>query len=153
MNIVPTIIAKEILSQKDTLNIVWTPCDNGAFTKYIQQLNHNLYNYENLYFGDIIPHLIICNNKMYSHTQVKTISLNYHLPVLVVDHTPKDKSVDINIAKQNIDNFKCCYRIAINNVVYNTWGQSHDLILTCTAENKERWNDILYNLAKRTYLL
>lgn len=153
MNIVPTIISKEILSKENKLNIIWTPCDGGTFTKYIKQLEHNLYNYENLYFGNIVPHIIICNNKMYSHSQVKSISLNYHLPILVVDHIVRDKSVDINIAKQNIDNFKCCYRIAISDAVYHSWGDMHDEVLSITEKNQQRWNDILYSLAKRTYLL
>lgn len=153
MNIVSTILEKEKLSLDSKINIIWTPCDNVNFMKYIQQFGHNLYNYENLYFGNIIPHLIICNNKMYSHQQAKLISLNYHLPILIIDHAPKDKSIDLQTAIKTIDNFQCSFKIAINNNIYNSWGKNHDIVLQPTDANRNEWANILYNLAKRIYIL
>lgn len=153
MNIVHTILEKETLLPHDKINILWTQCDNSNFTKYIQKFGHNLYTYENLYFGNIIPHLIICNNKMYSHQQIKLVSLNYHLPILVVDHIPKDPAIDLDTALKTIDNFKCSLKIAINSNIYDSWNKHHDLILEPTEANRDQWKHTLYNLAKRIYTI
>lgn len=154
MNTIPTILNKELLKEGDKLNIIWTPCDNQNFTKFIQNLGHNLYNYEHLYFGNIIPHIIICNNKMYSHQQVKNISINYHLPVLLVDHTPKDNTVDLEMAQETINNFKCSYKIAINKKVYDSWGATHDQILSYNNDSSIlEWQKLLYSTSQKVFTL
>ena len=153
MNMISTILAKETLDDEAKLNIVWTPCDNHAFVQYVQNMGHSIYQYEHLYFGNVCPNLIICNNKMYSHQQVKTISLNYHLPVLVVDHKSRDDSIDLQSALKNIDNFNCYYKIALNKQIFESWGSVHDQILGINDNNISEWNKILYNLAKRNFIL
>lgn len=153
MNMISTILCKENINAESALNIVWTPCDNNNFLLYIQNMGHRIYQYEHLYFGSVSPNLIICNNKMYSHQQVKSVSLNYHLPVLVVDHKIKDESVDLQTALKTIDNFNCCYKIALNNKIYDSWGRTHNEVLHFNEDNIQLWKNILYNLAKRTFTL
>lgn len=153
MNMISTLLDKELLTDNDPLNIIWTQCDNRIFLNYIQNLGHNIYQYEHLYFGQIKPHIIICNNKMYSHEQVKMISLNYHLPVLVVDHTTKDAAVDLDTAMKTINNFRCAYKIAINQQIFDSWGNSHDDIFPINDNYKDKWKTTIYNLAKRVFVL
>lgn len=153
MNMISTILQREGIRDDKPLDIVWTPCDNHIFTNYVQSFGHRIYQYEHLYFGNVRPHLIICNNKMYSHQQVKMISLNYHLPVLVVDHTTRDPSVDLDSAIKNINNFKCSYKIAVNKQIFDSWGGSHDDILQINDADRQAWQNAIYNLAKRIFIL
>jgi hypothetical protein len=153
MNIISSILSKELLKDNDRLNIIWTPCDNNNFLNLINSFGHNLYSYENLYFGYVDPNLIICNNKMYSHQQIKRLSLNYHLPVLVIDHIQKDQSIDLDVALKTINNFPCSYKIATNENIYNSWGQSHDEIIHIKDSESQKWKEIIYTIAKRTFIL
>lgn len=153
MSIITTILNKELLRVSDKLNILWTSPDTPSFTNFINELGHNLIFFENLYYGNSIPHLILCNNRISYYEQVKLYSLKLHLPVLIVDHTIKSTIIDID-KSQYVNSISSSYSIALNKDIYNSWNGCQNQILDYTSVNsKEVWNNLLYQIAKKVFLL
>ena len=155
MNILTGVLAKERVSTKDNLDIVWTNCDDQYFTSFIEKLGHRLIYFENLYFGNSKPQLIICNNKLSSYQMVEMVSLQYHIPVLVIDHKPKDNFLDLEKTRI-VDNFKSCYRVALSQKIYDSWGSIHDIILPYDRNdenNNKTWDHIIRQTSERFFIL
>jgi hypothetical protein len=152
MNIVSGVLAREFISPSSNINILWTNPEN-SFTEFVSSLGHNLIVFDQLYFGRNRPQLIICNNKISNYQEVQMLSLQFHLPVIVVDHKPKSHLID-NDKLGVLDNFYCSYSIAINQEVYESWGSKHDRVLDfdiTNIESKKVWNNIIHQIAKRMF--
>lgn len=155
MNILTGILSRELLNNTDKLNIIWMPTENKSFYEFIVSLGYNLLSYEDLYFGYNDPHLIICNNKLYQYSECLSVSIKYHLPSIVVDHINKHEMLD-TIKTQELNNIPCCYKIAVNQKIYDSWGKTHDTIMGYDINNLEsanKWKNALYQSAKRIYTI
>lgn len=155
MNIVSAIINRENISYQSNLNIVWTPTDNKYFTKFIEQIGHTLIDINDIYFGDIYPHLIICNDKIMFYDQVKTLSIRCYIPILVIDHNIK-KNIFDHEKLAIINDLPCSYHVATNDDVYASWGKYHDQVLNYNINDSNDitiWNNLLYNLSKKVFNL
>ena len=93
MNSITGILNRENITEEDGLNIVWTPADDLRFQQTIQDIGHNLLSFDHLYFGCDTPHIILCNNKIMYYEKCKNLSIQFHIPVLMIDH-------DLNDAKK-----------------------------------------------------
>lgn len=156
MNIVSTILQKEFLSPETFINALWTSTDNQYFIKFISKINNlNLININDLYYGDINIHLIICNNKLTHADLAKDLSLRFHVPVLVIDHNVKNNLLDqkkINI----LNDFPCAYHVCSNRQVYESWGSYHNQILSYDINDKksiDAWSNLIYNTSKRLFTI
>lgn len=154
MSITTIIFNKELLKFGDKLNILWTPVENQSFVNFIENLGHHLLFFETLYYGSSQPHLIVCNNKISYFEQVKLYSLKLHLPVLIIDHSMRSAIVDSERADY-INNIPSSYSIALNKEIHDSWDKCHDQILDYndSVTNKNIWNNILYQTAKKVFLL
>jgi hypothetical protein len=153
MNIVSSITNRILLSPESKLNILWSNTDQTYFTDFIKNLGHNLLSYENLYFYNNFPHLIICNDRFSSYEKIKKISIEYHLPTIIIDHNTKPHWIDDDKIK-DIDNFHCAFKIAINANIYKSWKEIHDIIMPYKFNdqiNQQEWNTILYNISQRVF--
>lgn len=154
MNILSGILSREFISPSTNLDILWTNPEN-TFTEFVKSLGHKLIVFDQLYFGSNRPQLIICNNKISNYQEVQMLSLQFHLPIMVVDHKPKNEL--INEDKLNVlDKFYCSYSIAVNNQVCESWGSKHDRILDFninSAESKKVWNNLMHQVAKRIFTI
>lgn len=153
MNILTSILDREFLQPDGKVNIVWTHTDNDQFKKFIESMGHNFISFESLYYGDHAPHIIICNNKIMYYDEVNTISMRFHLPVLVVDHHIKDKFNQINTQFIKIPS---AYTIALNKDISESWGGHYDQILSYDKNNSQSlatWNTLIYNIATGLYTL
>jgi hypothetical protein len=155
MNIISSILNRELITPESKLNIIWTGGDNEFFKIFIKKLNHNIVTVENLFFTHNFPQLIICNDRLSSFDKTKQLSIQYHIPVLVVDHIPKNHL----ISKEQIpllDNLPCSYKIAINKEIYLSWGSTQNEIINFNISDKnslEYWDTIIHTIAKRIFLL
>ena len=153
MNIISSILNKELnQTLNKTLTIIWTPTDNSYFTNFISRLNHSLISYHDLYFGDINPNLIICNNKILHYDQVVSLSIKLHLPILVIDHAMKT-TIDNNYFDV-LDPIPSSYHVAINKDIYNSWGKYHHQILNYDINDNNSfviWNNLLHQLSNRVF--
>jgi hypothetical protein len=155
MNILTGILAREHLSNTDSLNIVWMATENKPFYEFMVSLGHNLLSYEDLYFGYNNPHIVICNNKLYQFTECLSISVKYHLPSIVIDHAYKHDMLDPTKIEE-LNNIPCCYKIAINQKISDSWGKIHDAIMSYDINSEEsisKWQNMLYQSAKRIYTI
>lgn len=153
MNILTSILSRELLNNNDPLNIVWMSTENKLFHEFISSLGHNLLRYEDLYFGYNNPHLIICNNKLYQFKECLAASIKYHLPSIVIDHVYKNEMLDQTKIGE-LDSIPCSYKIAINQKISDSWGKNHDVVMGYDINNTEninKWKNILYQSAKRIY--
>lgn len=152
MNILSSILAKQI-NNNQQLTIVWTQTDNQYFLNFIKKLNHNLVSYNDLYFGDISPNLIICNNKLINYELILSLSIKLHLPVLVIDHNSRSNHIDESYSDV-LGPIPCSYHVAISQDVYNSWGKYHDQIINYNindSDNLTVWNNLLYQISNKVF--
>lgn len=153
MNIVSGILNRELISTHSPLDILWTNPDSSKFTDFILSMGHRLISIDQLYFGSNLPQLIICNNKVSTYQEMQMISLQFHLPVILIDHKPKDTVIDDNRTTA-FDKFYCSYSIALNQEIYESWGSKHNRILNYVMnddKSKEIWNNIIYQTARKMF--
>lgn len=154
MNIINTILNKEHLTIHSSINIIWVECLDSNFEKFIQSLGHNLLSFNNAYYGCLSPNLIICNNKVQFFDQCKMFSMQYHLPVLLIDHAPKSYLLDNNKI-DGLNKFPCCHSIAISKKISESWNNIHDQILSYdnSIESKNIWKNLIYQTAKKPFII
>lgn len=155
MSIVSTILNKEIISLNSQLNIIWTDCTDKDFKGFIESLGHNLISFNDLYYGALDPHLIICNNKLQFFDECKMFSIQYHLPVLLIDHSIKSHLLDKDkISLLNM--LPCSYSVAMSKKISESWNSFHNQILTYDKNNTESrdvWKNLIYQTAKRLFTM
>lgn len=152
MNNLTGILSREFIDSNSKLNILWTHVDNKIFTNMVSELGHCLLSIDDLYFANKIPQLIVCNDIISSYKKISLISLQFHLPTIIVDHNVLDSIIDSS-KLELINTIPCCYRIAINKQIFNSWNHIHDDIISLDRSNKNLWNDILIKNAKRIFKL
>ena len=151
---ITNILHRETLQRGEPLDILWTPCDDSYFEKFITKLGHRIFSMDDLYFAQCAPHLIVCNNKITIYEKVSQLSIFLHCPVLIIDHQPKTHIIDEEKIQEINRHFPCCATIAISENVYNSWKQKHAHTLHYDIKddhNHELWNNILYTTAKMVF--
>lgn len=154
MNIVSSITSREALRPESKINILWSNTDYKYFTNFIQSLGHRLLSFEDLYFANYIPHLIICNDRLSSYEKSRAVSLQYHLPVIAIDHQTRNPIIVLD-SIPSMNNISGVYNIAIDTNISRSWNNIHHQILSYdrTNNNIAIWNGLLYNIAKRIFTL
>ena len=150
MNAITGILMRELLTPEDRLNIVWTPVDNAVFENKIKNLNHKLLSFNHLYFGYESPHLIVCNNKIIYREKCKNISIQFHIPILMIDHY--EKPPNITEENEEIDSYgmPCCYKVAMSEKISESWSSTKYEKIINKSEDVD-WNNILYNTSKLVF--
>jgi hypothetical protein len=152
MNNINGILAREFITDDSKLNILWTHVDNKLFTNLITGLGHTLLSTDDLYFMNKSPQLIVCNDIISSYQKIQLISLQFHLPIIIIDHQRPDQIID-NSKLELISKIPCSYRIAINKLIFESWNKIHDDIISIDNNSKQLWKQILINTSKRIYSL
>lgn len=153
MNSITGILARENITENDSINILWTPSDSMIFERAIQKTKHNLIGFDHLYFGKDCPHVIICNNKVLYYEKCKNISIQFHIPVLLIDHSlrPRDMSEDDSLAHKY--DFPSGYKIALNDKIAKSWNTSYNKILEDKDDisNVEMWKRVIFQTCKMVF--
>lgn len=152
---ISTILHKEFITINSHLNIIWTECPDDSFKKFIESLGHSLLSFNDIYYGALYPNLIICNNKLHFFDQCRIFSIQYHLPVLLIDHQIRSNLLD-STKISTLNNFPCVYSIATSKKISESWNNKHDQILSYTINNEESqsiWKNLIYQTAKKTFIL
>jgi hypothetical protein len=152
MNNINGILAREFIHDDSKLNILWTHIDNKFFTNLISSMGHSLLSIDDLYFMSKTPQLIVCNDIISSYQKIELISLQFHLPVIIIDHKPLDPIVDSS-KLELISKIPSSYRVATNKLIFSSWNNIHDDIISIDSGSKQLWKQLLINLAKRVYTL
>lgn len=150
MNTITGILSRELLNKESTLNILWTHLDSLSYDKTIRSLNHNLITFDHLYFAKDTPNIIICNNKVLYYKKCRDISIQFHIPVIVIDHDIKPENLtDTNEDDNTLYNFPTQYNIAMSEEIANSWQTNYDKIIKPEEiKNKEYWSELIYNTSK-----
>lgn len=153
MNSISGILSRELLTNKSRFNILWTPTDNMIFDKVIKKLNHNLIGFDHLYFGKDSPHAIICNNKILYYEQCKNISIQFHVPVLLIDHIIKPKELSDDINTVNHYDLPSAYKVAINEEIAVSWGLSYNKVLKTKQDisDVDMWQRLIFQTCKMVF--
>lgn len=150
--IISSVLDRENLNLHSRIKILWTPT-NEDFTNFVSNLNTTLLNIEQIYYGNSIPNLIICNNKVEYHNTCYTISRKLHLPVLLIDHAPKNPLFD-NQKIKLFDNFPCMHHVCISQKISNSWELTGVQILSYNHTdpgNINIWKNLIYQTAKKIF--
>lgn len=155
MSMINTILNKEKITINSNLNILWTECSDTNFKKFIEHLGHKLVSFSEVYYGCMQPHILLCNNKVQFFEQCKIFSIQYHLPVLLIDHNVRSHLLDVNKINQ-LNNFPCVHSVAISQKISESWNNSHDQVLSYNIENEENkkvWQNLIYQTAKLMFMM
>lgn len=152
MNSLYGILRKELIEPDSKLNILFTHADNKQFVSMIRKMGHKILCYDDLYFGNMSPDLIICNDKIISYQKVSIIAIQFHIPVIVVDHGPPDSIIDSSKI-DTINNITNSYKIALNQNIYDAWNRIHHQILDIDHNTTEQWKSLLSITAKGLFTL
>jgi hypothetical protein len=151
MNSITGILNRENITEEDGLNIVWTPADDLRFQQTIQDIGHNLLSFDHLYFGCDTPHLILCNNKIMYYEKCKNLSIQFHIPVLMVDHDLKPSNVSDEKATYDFPTSK---NIAMSQRIADSWErQNYDSIIDNVehAHSKNIWRKFIFQTTQTIF--
>lgn len=149
MNIITGILNRESLTEQSKLNIVWTPVDNAYWHKTIQSLDHKLIAFEDLYFAQNSPHVIICNNKVLFHKKCRDISIQFHIPVIMIDHDVRPSNLNDTQDDGVFYSFPTAYTLAMSEHISKSWNLNYNQILQPEQiKDKKYWNDLIYKTSK-----
>lgn len=155
MNIVQTILDKSIINHNSILNILLVGNEPDSFIEFLKKLKHNCLSYNDIYYGKLNPHIIVCNDRIYNYDLCKKLSILYHVPIITVDHSIKNKLFDDN-KLQIINDLPCCTKIAINFPISKSWNSIHDDVIPYDINNNitlETWNNLLISTSKKVFSL
>ena len=151
MNAISGILSREFITKDSPISILWTSTDNMIFDRTIKKLNHKFIGLDNLYFGADCPNMIICNNKILFYEQCKNISIQFHIPVLLIDHVakPKELNDDEGGASSKYE-LPSVYKVAMNEDVASSWKTNYNKILTSKQDisDTELWHKIIFQTCK-----
>lgn len=148
---ISSIVHREFTDIGDTINIVWTPCDNVLFKKFIQDTCSpcNLLDLNETHYGINDITLILCNNRL-THLE-RSLELAKFLccPILIVDHETKSSHIKDEINTSFL--IKQVYSVALSEPIAASWGSIHDNIISFNdldISNKEIWRNLIFQLSK-----
>ena len=151
--IISSILNREKLSISDSIKILWTKSSTEFENFIISKAGCELITLNQLYYGNSIPHLIICNDKVQYRDICYNVSRQLHLPVLLVDHNIKNPLYD-NEKIQALNLFPCCHHIAISKTVADSWNLKDAQILSYNTNDKENiniWKNLIFQTAKKLF--
>ena len=115
-------------------------------------LGHKLIEYDDLYYGGQTPDLVLCNNKILHYNICRQLSIIYHIPSIVVDHTAKSDIYN-NDKIKFLDNLPSSFKVATNIEIYRSWHNIHDKVLPY-SNNKDHianWSKFLYDISQKGF--
>jgi hypothetical protein len=154
MNSVSGILSREYITKSDSINILWTNVDNILFEDKIKKLKHKLITMDQLYFGKEIPQLIVCNNKILYHQTCKNISIQFHIPVLLIDHLKQPSTMTSDKESSIIRyDLPCSINVAMSKEIAESWEKStrYDYVLESKDYDQAMWSDIIFKTSKRIF--
>ncbi len=152
MNSITGILSREFINENSLLNILWTPSENMVFEQTIRKLNYNLVGFDHLYFGQDVPHLIICNNKILFYEKCKNISIQFHIPVLLIDHSLKPKELSSEEINRYTYDFPSAYKIAANEKIAQSWSTQYNKVLEKNnITDTNLWRNIIFQTSKMVF--
>lgn len=154
MNSQVGILSREYLNPNSKLNIVWTQHDDIYFQQFIKKLGHNLLSFDHLYFGMYNPHLIICNNKALYYEKCRAISIQFHIPSIVIDHDIKPEIIDQSKISMIDSSFPSSYKIALSEEISKSWGGNHHKVLSYNLsdpKNIDVWRNSIIQTCKMAF--
>lgn len=155
MNMIQSILDKSTINDNSILNVLIIGNEPDSFIQFIKKLKHNYLLYNDIYYGKFNPNIILCNDRIYNHDLCKNLSILYHIPIITVDHSIKNKLFDDNKLKI-IDDLPCCTKIAINFPVNRSWNSIHDDVIPYDINDNitlEIWNNLLISTSKKVFTL
>ncbi len=136
----------------ETINLLWTHCDNSLFKEFIEtSLDNkcNIFDFDQTYFGFADIDIVICNNRSYLN-QCTEAAKYFHSPVIVIDHYNKQEQLKNNKA---INVIPITY-IAVSKQISLSWDNKHDIILSCSLgdnESKKMWSETIRKIQKQIF--
>lgn len=152
--IISSIIKRYANTYESPLNIISSPCDNKGFNLFLSHIvpkNSNILDLDDTIFGNVIPDLILCNNKINYLDKCGHLSFFFHCPMLIIDHDIKPSFIDKDIIDSQSNSV---YSLAINNQIYSSWGKTHNLVLGFDIRdnnNIKQWRNLFYQISKLTF--
>lgn len=151
--IISSILNREKLSLNDRVKILWTKASDEFRYFIVEKTKCLLVEYEELYYGNNIPNLIICNDKVQYRDMCYSISRQLHLPILLIDHNIKSPLYD-NEKIKILNKFPCYHHISISKTINDSWSLKDVQILSYNINDKDNiliWKNLIFQTAKKIF--
>lgn len=155
MSMITTILHKEKIYPDSRINILWTECGDPQFKEFISSIGYRLLSFADIYYAFNHPNIIICNDKVRFFDQCRALSIQFHLPVLLIDHMIKPNLLDKDKIN-DLNSFPCLHSVAISKKISESWNGFHDQILSynkTNPESKNIWKNLIYQTTKKIFLI
>lgn len=148
---ISSILQREFSDTKSVLNIVWTPCEDIMFQKFIMSACApcNIINLDDTYYGMNDISIILCNNRIMHMDKAIELSKFLFSPLLIIDHDIKS-----NIINNEIDTdleIDPVYNVALSKEIYLSWNKIQNIVLQYepnNQQNKNVWRNLIFQLSK-----
>lgn len=150
--IISSILNREKININSKIKVLWTPCSQD-FEYFIKKLNCELLNYNQIYYGNSIPNLIVCNDKVNYYNMCYNMSVRLHLPVLLIDHTIKNPIYD-NAKIKMFNNFPCYHHICISKAIGDSWELNNIQVLSYNSNDEDNikiWKNLITQTTKKLF--
>jgi hypothetical protein len=151
--IISSILQAAKLTVDDKIKALWTPCDDN-FEKFCNELAITKIDFHQIYYGNSLPNIIICNDKVRYYDLCYSVSRKLHLPVLLIDHQSKNAMYDAEKIKR-LDLFPCLHHICISKQIRTSWQLQENIqILSYDINNKDNisiWNNTIFQTSQKTF--
>jgi hypothetical protein len=150
---ISSLINKEFININSPINIASSKIDNKYFDQYLKKVfpSSIVYSFENTYYGNMEPSIIICNNRISHLDKSVELAKYFHCPLLIIDHELKSELITNKI----VNNFMISpvIQIALSKNIHLSWNKIHNYILWLDDNSIAQWRNIIYNLCKQTFTI
>lgn len=148
---ISSILERELLTVDSTINIAWTPCEDGLFEKFIKETCKpcNIISLTETYYGMNDISIIFCNNRLTHLDKSIELAKFFLCPIIIVDHAAKSELITNNVDMNIL--IKPIYQIAISTDISLSWNRIHDNVLQYSLSNQElknKWKNLIFHLCK-----
>lgn len=151
--IISSILDRHKLKVNDRIRVLWTDATSAFYNFFNTSINCELINFNQTYYGNCIPHIIICNDKIQFYDQCYSISRRLHLPILLIDHSIKNPLYD-NDKVKTFNNFPCYHHVCISKAISDSWDLKDVQILSYNSNDKDNiniWKNLLFQTSKKIF--
>lgn len=153
---ISSILQREFLTVSSTINMVWTPCENLLFERFIKSACNpcNLVALSETYYGMNDISIVVCNNRLTHLDQSISLAKFFYCPLIIIDHSIKS---DIISNKISVDlPIEPFYQIALSKEIYISWNKIQNSVLEYDINNEQTksiWKNLIFQLCKSNMVI
>ena len=147
---IQSILDRELISKVSDVKILLVDKDKEDFINFLQPLGCKFLYYDDLYYGNNNPNLLLCNNKIDYYNACRNLVITYHIPSIIIDHNIKSNLLD-NEKIKFIDNLPGSFKVATSLPIYRSWHNIHNKVIPHNTDSLDIWAENILQVSRRKF--